>query len=932
MKAIKFLAVCGVALAGQISFGADAQLLFHSPTGTARATAAGDSVGARFSSDGGYVLFSSSAGDLGAGVVGSQFNVYLRERATGSTRLVSVGLDGAAANSDSEAGGISADNRFVVFQSAASNLVANDVNGFRDIFLRDLASNSTTCVTFNANGGSDHPQISADGNWVVFESVAKNLGAPIQKNLKELYAWHRTDGAVKLLSGNASTGQNAQVDLGDSEISSDSRFVLFSASGANLATGNSTVTSRVYLYELETDSIHCVSDAVVAAGFPNASCGLGILSSNGQFVFMTVTTNAVTSLARVDLTDDSVRVVASGIDNPYPNLTRANGISASDDGGFAAYVSQGSVYRWTASSGASELVDVAGVGISDIAKISHSGNAVSFWSDKAGLTGDGSLRELFLRKFAEPAPELISKRIGAQASLETSVAPATFSTDDSLLVFESANSELVAKDSNNGIDLFSYEVASKTVSLISGSANAAATALVTPLTIAAGATTDGQKVALQSWASFSSADSNLLSDIYVFDRLLKTNILVSVGANGTTALNGSASAPFLSADGGLVLFASSAKGLAGTNDTRLGNLYQRSTAGGDLTTFVDRNASGKILPAGMSDSGQYIFYYASGPPSFAFRYDMLSNTNSRLGTASALRSPSADGERVVFGSSSAYTLKDFSTGTAITLESGLPTLSRDGRLVVIQATSAIVVTNLGTHVRNSWPIKAAATALDVSGNMIAFQARFAVAPTNLGQIGYIDSESGRTNMISRRFDNVGLGNDESEGMVVSADGRFIAFESWASDLVADDANGAKDVFLYDTTMDKLVLVSHAAGSSRSGNGNSFGPMFLGADTLLFQSSASDLAADAADETMGLYTFTLDRSLPVTFSIAMRDGTTRNLVVKGVAGTRFQVEYNSVLSSDGWTSLGAETVLDESDLTIPVEATDVQQFYRLRLIQ
>ncbi|MGH8029684.1 MAG: TolB family protein, partial [Arenimonas sp.] len=95
---------------------------------------------AAISPDGRFVVFLSSGSDLAAGQPSNALkDVFLRDLRTGLTTLVSVGTGGAAANNDSYNAVVSADGRYVAFESRATNLVATDGNGTQlDIFLRDL--------------------------------------------------------------------------------------------------------------------------------------------------------------------------------------------------------------------------------------------------------------------------------------------------------------------------------------------------------------------------------------------------------------------------------------------------------------------------------------------------------------------------------------------------------------------------------------------------------------------------------------------------------------------------------------------------------------------------------------------------------------------------------------------------------------------------
>ena len=94
--------------------------------------------------------------------------------------VLTIGIDGQPANGNSTAPSISADGRYIAFESDATNLVVNDTNGVRDIFLIDRVTNETRRVSMGMggkepNGPSFRPSISADGKWVAFDSQASNL-------------------------------------------------------------------------------------------------------------------------------------------------------------------------------------------------------------------------------------------------------------------------------------------------------------------------------------------------------------------------------------------------------------------------------------------------------------------------------------------------------------------------------------------------------------------------------------------------------------------------------------------------------------------------------------------------------------------------------------------------------------------------------------
>jgi Tol biopolymer transport system component len=114
-----------------------------------------DSLGSVISADGRFVLFLSTASNLSTNDDdGSRFvDVFLRNRTNGTTTLVSVNLTGAGGgNGHSVVPVISTDGRYVAFDSEANNLVANDTNGVSDVFLRDLQFGTTMMLSVNSAG------------------------------------------------------------------------------------------------------------------------------------------------------------------------------------------------------------------------------------------------------------------------------------------------------------------------------------------------------------------------------------------------------------------------------------------------------------------------------------------------------------------------------------------------------------------------------------------------------------------------------------------------------------------------------------------------------------------------------------------------------------------------------------------------------------
>jgi Tol biopolymer transport system component len=135
----------------------------------------GENFGASISADGRFVAFLSEVHDFNG-----RYDVYVRDRQAHTTRRVSLGMSGKQTNGDSGVPSISADGRFVAFSTEATNLMPHDTNGEPDVLVRDRQRHTTRPVSVDssgnrANGISGGPSVSADGRFVAFDSNASDL-------------------------------------------------------------------------------------------------------------------------------------------------------------------------------------------------------------------------------------------------------------------------------------------------------------------------------------------------------------------------------------------------------------------------------------------------------------------------------------------------------------------------------------------------------------------------------------------------------------------------------------------------------------------------------------------------------------------------------------------------------------------------------------
>jgi hypothetical protein len=133
----------------------------------------------RFSGDGRWLVYATSAHNAAADA-NTVKDIYLYDFQTGTNFLISQAFNSSSAGNDtSDSPDISADGRFVVYRSSATNLVAGDINGLPDVFVKDLFTGETTLLSASLSGGvannrSLMPIFSGDGRTVIFQSWASD--------------------------------------------------------------------------------------------------------------------------------------------------------------------------------------------------------------------------------------------------------------------------------------------------------------------------------------------------------------------------------------------------------------------------------------------------------------------------------------------------------------------------------------------------------------------------------------------------------------------------------------------------------------------------------------------------------------------------------------------------------------------------------------
>jgi Tol biopolymer transport system component len=456
-------------------------------------------------SDGRLVAFTAPDGNLVSDDHNRGYDTFIRDWAAGTTELVSVRqptFDSLTPNGPSTVSmfSVSQGARYVAFSSEADNLVANDTNGWGDVFVRDVLLGTNILVSAATNGaGSDgpsfEPAISADGSFVAFTSSADNLVPGDLNKSQDVFVRALQTGATSLVSV-STNGVSGGTNSHQPWISADGRFVLFRSAAVNLAPGTAAI-DNLFLRDLQIGATY----ALTTAGVECAA-----MTPDGRYV---VFYGGLSATFRLYVWDAQARQrvytnTASGILN----------VAVSPGGKVLAYAtaSQLSAVNW-ATNASWSIVPYKTYSF-------HLG--LRFSADERWLayaTADGSvtnpLSNVYLYDLQARTNLLISQSYRFPRVPNGASDSPDMSSDGRYVAYRSAASDIVPGDGNGVPDLYVYDRLSGTTSLISigRSGNSSAD----NRSLAPVFSGDAQSLVFQSWASdLVPQDFNSSSDVFVF--------------------------------------------------------------------------------------------------------------------------------------------------------------------------------------------------------------------------------------------------------------------------------------------------------------------------------------------------------------------------------------------------------------------------------
>lgn len=253
---------------------------------------------AAVSADGRFVAFASDAADLVPGDTNGDSDVFVRDRTTDVLQRVSVTSSGAEIRGDSMCPSLSADGRYVAFLSKGTNLLPNGNLPRPAVYVHDRQTRTTTLVSVALDGrlpdrASECPSISADGQRVAFASYATDLVAGDDNRVRDVFVRDLARG-VTLLASVAADGGFPEADSMTPSLSADGRYVAFGSDAPDLLADVALPRSRrafevtrphVYVRDLEAERTELVD---VAHAHPlDAPDGYGTtpsISGDGRYV------------------------------------------------------------------------------------------------------------------------------------------------------------------------------------------------------------------------------------------------------------------------------------------------------------------------------------------------------------------------------------------------------------------------------------------------------------------------------------------------------------------------------------------------------------------------------------------------------------------------------------------------------------------------
>jgi Tol biopolymer transport system component len=1000
------------------------QLATHAPP--ASRSASGSSNSPRISRDGQTVVFVSDAPNLVPGDLnGFLTDVFVRNLIDGTTHLVSVATNGVSGNGPSSSPVVSADGRFVSFVSHASNLVPGDTNQTTDVFLRDRVRGETLLIsvardgTSSGSGPSDAPVMTPDGHYLGFQSWATNLSANDINGFPDLFLRHVPSSTTVQISDPSSQPEIARGSSGASyslALSPDGSRAIFLSDALNLAPAPRRNTTPLYLRDLPAGDIRRI-DIFPKTSFSNSWTTIGppSLSSNGQWLamYMSWRSDLVKPgiyRAHVGAASDTVELVA-------PTLTNSTAFSPSlffnrqllsEDGQTVILEVRSdilnlpgstTVHAW--SPGSPPVLLSTNIAITDFLGRRHSyGKLLAANPSTEFVAYSGYQPSTVEPTLGGPLNlwvvhrPTLETRCLTRAEYSDDFPHPSLSANGRRIAFVSSDPQLVPGDLNNAPDVYLYDWDSQQLELVSVRSTSLPSDTASFPSIGAlyGLSADGTRLAYTSATPHGSApDSNEAADIFVRDLTTGTTLLASAQAGASGAGNGVSSEPSFSADGRWVAFLSTSTNLAGPPGNGAQNVFLRDLAGSN-TWLVSRSALTGLasprdcsLPA-ISPDGRHVAFVSSvallkedtAPPRDVYLFDRVSETL-QLVTSNVVSGAAVAGNRhsgnprwspdsrwlafeshhsalvspPVATTTPRWHIRDMTTGRTLRLhQDGSRIPSSEARLgavfsgdsstvaftyainVAASVSSVEIRSLIDPSVSHSVP-RAQRPRLDQTGRRLAYRVAANSGLLNALSIEVLDRETGAKSTVDVALDST-RPSATTRDYEIDPDGRFVFFTSAATNLHLAARTGYTQLFARDLVAGTTLLLS--ANSEGKAANSAIGNLVLAGDgrTLAFTTFASNLAPTDLNQTADVYLVRLhanaEGEIPVLSIHRANPGASEVTILwSSTPGVRYRAEYKNALNDTIWTPLAPAEVASGTQSTVQdrnLPESRPHRFYRV----